>query len=293
MKFFNDIQNHIASYYDVIIETLPKLVLGIVVFFIIWLLAKQVCSRFSKMLERRNGDPLLSAFIGRIAMTILMIVGFLVFLRIIGLGSIAAGLLGTAGVGAFVIGFAFKDIGENFLSGFTLAFDRPFNVGDLVELGGQKGKVISLNLRTTHLKTFDGRDLYIPNAKIIKETLVNYTVDGYMRHNFTVGLDRNDNIDLAIGAIVDEMKTVDNLVKQDKPPFVIISDIDASRVSAKVYYWLDTMDSKVDGGVVRNKAISAVLRRLEKDKFYLPSDIVEIRNYQEKSIATKGESTAA
>ena len=83
-------------------------------------------------------------------------VALLLVLTIIGLGGVATGLLSGAGVGAFVIGFAFKDIGENFLAGILMAFDRPFNVGDTVELGGEKGKVIALNLRNTQVKSFDG-----------------------------------------------------------------------------------------------------------------------------------------
>ena len=66
----------------------------------------------------------------------LVIFGLLLFLGIVGLGKAASGLLAGAGVSAFIIGFAFKDIGENFLAGIIMAFDRPFRIGDVVEIAG-------------------------------------------------------------------------------------------------------------------------------------------------------------
>ena len=80
-------------------------------------------------------------------------------------------MLAGAGISAFIIGFALKDIGENFLAGIILAFKRPFRVGDIVDINGLKGKVLTLNLRDTQIKTGDGKDVFIPNAVIIKNPL--------------------------------------------------------------------------------------------------------------------------
>ncbi|HET8830308.1 MAG TPA: mechanosensitive ion channel domain-containing protein, partial [Pelobium sp.] len=78
-----------------------------------------------------------------------------------GLGAIAGGILAAAGASAVVLGFAFKDIGENFIAGFILAFSRPFNVNDTVMISDVFGKVKALELRYTKIKTFDGKDVYI------------------------------------------------------------------------------------------------------------------------------------
>ncbi|HAZ24509.1 MAG TPA: mechanosensitive ion channel protein MscS, partial [Algoriphagus sp.] len=102
---------------------------------------------------------------------------------------LVSGLLAGAGITAFVIGFALKDIGENFLAGILLAFKRPFKVGDTVDINGIRGVVLNLNLRDTQIKTPDGKDVFIPNATIIKNPLVNFTIDGFLRYDFIVGLD--------------------------------------------------------------------------------------------------------
>jgi small-conductance mechanosensitive channel len=104
----------------------------------------------------------------------------MVVFRFVGLTGVVSGLLAGAGISAFIIGFALKDIGENFLAGILLAFKRPFRVGDLVDIGGIRGTVLILNLRDTQIKTPDGKDVFIPNANIIKNPLVNFTIDGFI-----------------------------------------------------------------------------------------------------------------
>tara|TARA_B110000046_G_scaffold47958_1_gene53064 strand:+ start:43216 stop:43455 length:240 start_codon:yes stop_codon:yes gene_type:complete len=68
--------------------------------------------------------------------------------------------LAGAGVTAILLGFAFKDIGENLLAGIMLAFNRPFTIGNVIELDGFLVTGKALQLRSTHLRTFDGRDIY-------------------------------------------------------------------------------------------------------------------------------------
>jgi small-conductance mechanosensitive channel len=89
----------------------------------------------------------------------------------------------------FIIGFTFKDIGENFLSGILMAFKSPFRIGDLVQTGDITGYVTSLSLRETTLKSLDGKDVFIPNSTILKEPLSNFTIDGFLRYEFVIGVD--------------------------------------------------------------------------------------------------------
>ena len=95
---------------------------------------------------------------------------------------------------AIVIGFAFKDIGENFLAGVMMAFNRPFRIGDTIKSGDVEGKIVELSLRDTHIKTFDGKDVYVPNGQILKNPVYNYTIDGFLRHQFSIGIDYNSDI---------------------------------------------------------------------------------------------------
>src|SRR5690606_23355773 len=122
------------NYYNQIVALFPKAILSILLLAFFWLLSRVVRNRLKPFLTVRTDDPLLTQFILQIVKAVLLIIALLMVLRILGLGSIAVGVWGTAGVGAFIIGFAFKDIFEHFLAGIILAFDRPFRIGDIVEL---------------------------------------------------------------------------------------------------------------------------------------------------------------
>ncbi len=98
-------------------------------------------------------------------------------MQTLGLTGVAGGLLAGAGISAFIFGFAFKDIAENFLGGVILAFNRPFSLNDTIVIREFSGHIVALNFRTTHIKTFDEGDVFIPNSIVIKEPLTNLTRD--------------------------------------------------------------------------------------------------------------------
>lgn len=147
----------------------------------------------------------------------IIIAGILLAFQTIGLSGIAGGLLAGAGVSAIVIGFAFKDIAQNFLAGLILAFNRPFNVNDTVQINEIMGKVVGLDLRTTHILTFDSKDVYIPNGTIITSPITNYTRNGLIRMDFIVGIDYNDDITQAIRLIEETALTIEGVLQKRSP----------------------------------------------------------------------------
>ena len=288
-QLLNDLKVNVQGYYDSVVALLPKLALALFVFSLLWVIGKFL-SRFTQnRLSRRLEDPLLVRFLSRLIHTITVLTALLIVLNIIGLGAAAAGLLGTAGVGAFVLGFAFKDIGEHFLAGIMLAFKRPFRVGDVVELNGIEGKVMTLNLRDTHLKTFDGKDVYVPNGNIIKNPVVNYTIDGYIRYDFEIGLDYGSDIDQAIAIIRDALNNIPEILQEDKAPSVVISTPGTSTLNLIAYYWLDTFDKSVSAQSVKTKAINGALEALTKAGYYLPGDIIELKNYNSEPLSQRAQ----
>jgi small-conductance mechanosensitive channel len=269
------------------VALLPKLILAIVVFTLLFFIANQTRNFVNKRLSTQMDDPLLARFLARLTKMAINIIGLLFVLKIIGLSDIAAGLITGASVSAIVVGFAFKDIGENFLAGIMLAFNRPFRVGDTVELNGHTGKVIALNLRNTQIKSFDGKDIFIPNANIVKNPVINYTIDGFLRYDFTVGLDYGSDVDKAMKIMMDTLMKVPNLLKdKGKGPSVSYSSLGASSLNLTAYFWIDTEDPKVSAGTVRTEAVDKVLSALDEAGFYMPGDIVEMKNYKEVELKT-------
>jgi len=274
----------IEEFYQLTINFLPQLVAGIIVLLLSTLVSLFIKKYLLSKLKNKTKNPLLISFIGKMASLSINIFGVIMFLSIIGLGNISSKLLAGAGIMTFVVGFAFKDIGENFLSGILLAFKSPFGVNDLIETESIVGYVSEVNLSDTIIKTLDGKDVFIPNSQIVKNPLINYTVDGYLRYDFVVGIDYDCDIDKAILIIENTLKGFDEILTS-KTPVVIVHELMPSTINIKAFYWIDTFSSKSKSyhNTIRSKIITQVLKNLVAEKFYLPGDILEIKNHNQNN----------
>jgi small-conductance mechanosensitive channel len=277
MQFLEDLKGVTYEYYQLMVTYLPRIVLAVVVFIIAMAIASRAKRALRNRLNKTMDDPLLADFLSQILRVCLIIVALLLFLSIIGLSGAAGGLLAGAGVSAFIIGFAFKDIGENFLAGIIMAFDRPFRIGDVVEIAGKTGKIIGLTLRDTHLKTFDGKDVYIPNGMIVRNPIVNLTIDGFLRHDFSIRLASDSDMDLVIAFVKDILENVEGVLQGDRVPNVFISDYQPSGMTLMVQYWFNTNDPNVSALALKTQVIQRSVRGLKNAGYHLPADVREIK----------------
>ncbi len=265
--FFSDIKSETQQYYDALVAFMPKLLLAAVVLVATWFIARQFRKLTDRRLKRKMEDPLLAEFLATMTRAIIFIIGLLLVFRILGFGGITASILAGAGISAFVIGFALRDIGENFLAGILMAFKRPFRVGDLVESGNVRGVVVALNIRDTQLKTADGKDVYIPNANIIKNPLFNFTIDGYLRFDFLVGLPSGSDYQKGLQIIEAAVLKTPSIIKKRRIPTAHISGISAGKVDVTVSFWIDTFTVKETSEKIRSEVIKNVQQALEEQFF--------------------------
>lgn len=273
------------NFYAEFIEQVPGISLGLVII-ILGVLIGTLIGRFTtNRISARTKDPLTSRFLGKTVRFVLIVVAIMLGLRAAGLGGIATGILTAAGAGALVFGFAFRDIGENFIAGIILAFNRPFDINDTVEIKDNFGKVKGLEFRYTKLKTFDGKDVYIPNSDVVTEAVTNYTEDGFFRWNFIVGISYEDDIEQAKEIILKVIQETPETIEDDEHVnFVIEDELAASTVNLKVFFWVDTTDFRRFALTTKGKVVREVKEALTEAGFYLPADIREIKLYgQEKN----------
>ncbi|AEL26626.1 mechanosensitive ion channel family protein [Cyclobacterium marinum] len=250
----------------------------ILIFFIY--LSRWIKKIVSNRLSKKTDDHLLTNFISTSIKSLVMLFGFALLLRFLGLTGVVNSLLAGAGITAFIIGFALKDIGENFLAGILLAFKRPFKIGDMVEINGISGKVRALNLRDTQVKTIDGKDVFIPNASIIKNPMINFTIDGYLSYSFIVGLDYGSDYEAALKLITELIESVPGVLSGERKPTVYVKELASSTLNVKVTYWVNTYNRDQIDAKIHSRAIIKVLTGLEENGFTLPGDIVEVKNRQ-------------
>lgn len=276
----NEILARLNDYYHLFLKMLPRIGMAIVVLIIGILAANWVTGIIRKGIKKKSHDPLMSGFLGKAIKLILIIIIFLFTLNIAGLSGIAGALLATAGASAFVIGFAFKDIAENFLAGIILAFNRPFNINDTVQIENVFGKVMEMEFRYTKIATFDGRSVYIPNADVLTKPVFNYTEDGFFRTDFIVGIAYEDDVEKAKQLINECFKKNKNIVDDDDHvSFVIEDELAASTVNLKVVFWVHTKDFRRNMLTVRGSLMKEVKITLEDNGFNLPANITELKFY--------------
>jgi small-conductance mechanosensitive channel len=266
-EFFNDIAAYIDNYYQTIIALTPKIVLAIVILIVSWFLAAKIRKMTDRKLKRRMEDDLLASFIANLINAILITIGVLFMLRLIGLTGVVQSILAGAGITAFIIGFALKDIGENFLAGILLAFKRPFSVGDIIESNGVKGKVVALNLRDTEIRS-DSKNIYIPNALLIKNTLINYNSEGFLLQDFNLGLDFGSDYKKALGLIKMVLKEDDEVASKGYVNAAVVSAVNGSTVQISVKYWVKT-DLQVSNGKHRSEVIIRVAEVLHQNGYII------------------------
>lgn len=158
----NEILTRLEVYYHGFLKAVPRLGLAILIVVAGIFVAEWLTSLFQKQLRKKSKDQLMSNFLAKAIKLILIICVILLSLHAAGLSGIAGAIMATAGASAIVLGFAFKDIAENFLAGIILAFNRPFDVDDTIKIEDVFGRVKSMEFRYTKISTFDGRNVYIP-----------------------------------------------------------------------------------------------------------------------------------
>ncbi len=276
----NEIIARLNTYYYAFLRMLPRLGVALLVLIIGVIVVNWLTSLVRQRIKSQSQDSLMSGFLSKAIKLVLIVVIFLLTLNIAGLSGVAAAILATAGASAVVIGFAFKDIAENFLAGIILAFNRPFHVNDTVKIEDVFGKVKAMEFRYTKITTFDGRNVYIPNSDVLTKPVSNYTEDGFFRAEFVIGIAYENDIEQGKEIINTCLKEEPDLVHDEQHVnFVVEDELAASTVNLKIFFWVKTDDFRRGMLETRGNLIRKVKNQLEANGFNLPADIRELKFY--------------
>lgn len=274
-QFTEELWQVLHRYYLSFIEILPKLVLAVVLLLIFIFAARQVRRKLIPRLTRNTNDELLTGFLADTGYWLVLILGVSVALGAIGFDGAVTNILAGAGLSAFILGFALKDIGENFLAGILLAFKRPFQIGDLVETQSVKGRIVDMTLRETIIKTTDGKHVFVPNAGILNNPLYNYSVDNFLRLEFNVDLKDQSNFKKAIPLIILTLADTGGILNEgEHKPTADIDQSDTKSTSLKVNFWINSPAVETDSPAIKTQAIQNVLTVLKSSGYSLgtPAD---------------------
>ncbi len=193
--------------------------------------------------------------------------GILLALELMDATALVGAVLGAAGVFGIAVGFAFRDIVENYLSGVLLSLRQPFAPSDHVELGGHEGRIVRLTGRETILMTLDGNHVRVPNATVFKSVMTNFTRNPRRRFVVSVGIAPDEAIRPALDA---GQATLEGLpgVLETPPVSARVQALGDSTVELRFSGWVD--QTQADFLKVRSGALKAVKERFEADGIQTP-----------------------
>ncbi|MCP4707887.1 MAG: mechanosensitive ion channel family protein, partial [Planctomycetes bacterium] len=179
----------------------------------------------------------------------------------------AAGL----GIIGFTIGFALKDIAENFVAGVLLLWQQPFDIGDSVSVGGYSGTVTSIQIRATTVRTWDGLLVIIPNADVYSNAITNYSQIDERRISLAVGVGYESDLPQVSEVMIEVANNLPGVIKDDPAPEVAFSEFGESSINVTLYFWIRTQ--KTDYRSTLDAAVKNIKLAFEQAGINIPYPI--------------------
>lgn len=273
---------------------LPLFAVALVVFLLsVWL--GKLLTRWDWGFSHLSKNVFIQDLLKQVVYAAVLMTGALIALEVLDATALVGAVLGTAGVLGVALGFAFQDLAENSLASALLSLRQPFSPNDYVVIDGHEGKVVRLTSRATILLTLDGNHLRIPNAKVFKAVILNYTRNPERRFSFYVGIDTDEDLTRAQRLALETLDQAPGVMK-DPPPQCLIEQLGDSNVQVRILGWVDQRNN--DFIKVRSEAIRKVKEAFDAADVFMPEPIYKVRLEQttprepeKKTVSAGGEAS--
>lgn len=239
----NQIIQQYQGYFDLVIQHgvgyLLKIVFALLVFFIGKRIAAWITALADKALKSRDIDQEILGFSHSLIYWALM--ALVIVAALAQLGIQTASLVALLGAAGLAIGLALQGSLSNFAAGVLIILLRPFRVGEWIDAAGESGKVCSIKVFTTELRTGDNKCVIIPNARILDSNIVNHSSTGRRRIDFVFRIGYDDDLDQAKQIIIDLIRQ-DKRILDDPEAVVAVLSLAENSVDLMARPWTRTQD---------------------------------------------------
>lgn len=263
----------LSNYVENTIATLPLVGIAVIILILFWFIAKFISGR-NLLYGRLKTNSLLRNLVQQLVRYLIFILGVVIALDIVGATQFVAAVLGTAGVASLAIGFAFRDIIENYLSGVLISIQQPFGQNDAIRVGDNEGKVVRLTARELVMMTYDGNHIRIPNATIFKSELYNFSRNPLRRFDFLVGVDVEEDLEEVQELGLITLKAMKGILDEPKP-YALVKKLGDFNVIVQFFGWVDQKNA--DFSKVKSQAIRLVKESFDSAGVLMPEPITNIR----------------
>jgi small-conductance mechanosensitive channel len=215
---------------------LPYVISGLVVILVFVLIGRLVRRGITAAGKRSQMDASQLAMVGRIAAWLVVLLGILVAAVVIFPSFAPGDLVAALGITSIAVGFALKDILQNFFASILLLWQRPFRVGDLIRVKDFEGIVEGISIRSTQLRTHDSELAVLPNGDVYTSAVVVRTAFDHRRVPLKIAVKGQENLDRAREVIGRALGTVEG-IRAAPAPELHIEGLSGSAVNLAVYIW--------------------------------------------------------
>ena len=218
------------------IQLLPNLIIAVIVFIIFWFIAR-FSRRLIKNFTRRKQSRNLGLVLARLSQGIIILVGAFIALAIVVPSFKPGDLVQLLGVSGVAVGFAFRDILQNFLAGILILITEPFVINDQIVFKEFEGTVENIQTRATTIRTYDGTRIVIPNAELFTNSVKVNTAFEKRRLQYDIGIGYGDDIAEAKRIILEVLNENPESLS-DPAPEALVVDLAASTINIRARWWV-------------------------------------------------------
>jgi len=241
-----------------LVDLIPRMIAAVVIFLIALYVASLLRRSVRRALERRTTNPQPVDMLTQLTYYGVVSVGLILALGQVGFDVTA--FLAGLGIAGFAIAFALQDVSKNFVAGLLMLVQQPFSLGETIEVSGFTGKVDSIDLRSTQIRTLDGRLVLIPNGDVFIKPITNFTRSPLRRVDVNTRVAYESDLGAVRLAALDALAGLPGLLA-DPAPGVDFVNFGGISVDITVSFWVDT--GQVPLSDARDAGLEAVKRAFE------------------------------
>lgn len=259
--------------WQAMLDHLPQIAGALVALIVFTLLGRALGFAIRRGLRRH--DPTLARMLGELASVLMVVLGVLVAAWIAFPSVDFREIFTSLGVTGLILGFALRDLIENFVSGMLILWRRPFHVGDQIRTGNHEGTVQEINFRSTILKSYDGVQVLIPNGAVFTQPLENLTRYGTRRLTILLGIDQTAPVAHAREIILAELRHASGVLAEP-PPMVLFEEIGDFANVLHVLLWTEP-PTRLSERVTRSEVTERLHLALRNAGINFPYPIQNVR----------------
>ncbi len=250
----------------------PLFLLALLVFGLFLTLAR-LLARFPQVFRLFSRKRLVQGIIQQVVSTVIILVGLIVALEILDATALVGAVFGAAGLIGLVLGFAFKDIGENYLASVIMGLHQPFSVNDIVRIDTYEGRVARLTTRETLLISYEGNHIRLPNSLVFKSVIVNFTRNPDRRLSFLVGIGVEESLAHAQEVGIAALRDTPGIIA-DPAPASVVENFGDFTMNLRFFAWIN--QEKADWLATQSEALRAVKRAFDAEGIEMPYPIYDV-----------------